>query len=415
MIHDMKQNWVALTIILTVIIIAVITGISYANQSDQVHPHTDLQTQISTETDFFPDKAYPEMATGFTVEYHNTYKVVRIPDPWGNPQGNQTYLLVQRGESIPSGYPDAQIISIPARQVVPTVILHIPYLSALNETSSIIAYSGIRAVNNETFQDYAKQGKIIEIQGGGQSMRFNVDLEKVIDLEPDVVFRIGTGNSDDNEDIKNQEMGLKVVMNYEWMEKNPLARAEWIKFYSLFFNKEKTANQYFETIKKKYLSLKEKAATVSEKPTIFSGISSQGSWYATSGDGYEANLFRDAGGNYIWGNNTQRGYQWLDFESVYDQAKEADFWINIGMGDDVERILALDSRFQKFNVFANNHMYHYNNRINEYGGNDYWEAGVINPDVVLADIIKILHPELLPDHELYYYKQIRISPAGDSV
>lgn len=356
--------------------------------------------------DIFQDKAYPEYAKGFSVEYHDTYKVVHIHDPWGRDAENYTYLLVQRGYEVPSGYPNAKVFLIPLENVVTLGAVHIPFISKLGEITSIKGHNGVNLVQDPEFSKRAQKGDIIEVGSGALDMGTMLKMEDLINLEPEAVFCVANGNKEYDNHYKLQEAGLKPVITAEWMEESPLGRAEWIKFFSLFYNKEKVANQFFDQVKKKYSEIKEKVTSGSQKPTLFSGIDYQGSWYAPGGSSYVAALFRDAGGDYLLQSGSDRGDKTLDFESVYDKAQAADYWINIGYADNINELLALDNRYKKFKAFQEDRIYHYNARLNEYGGNDYWQSGIISPDIILADLVKILHPDMLPDHDLYYYRHI---------
>jgi len=356
--------------------------------------------------ELFPDKAFPEYAKGYSVEYYDTYKVVHIHDPWGRDAENYTYLLVQRGEEVPAGYPNAKVFFIPLEKVVALGVVQIPFISKLGEISSIIGHNGVNLVHDPEFRKLVQKGDIIEVGSGALSMGTMLKMEDLIELEPSAVFCVANGNKEYDNHYKLQEAGLKPVISAEWMEESPLGRAEWIKFFSLFYNKEKIANQVFDQVKHDYHEIEEKIKNITQKPTIFSGIDYQGSWYAPGGNSYVAAFFRDAGGDYLLGDGLDRGDRTLDFESVYEQAQAADYWINIGYADNINELLALDQRYQKFKAFQKNRIYHYNARVNEFGGNDYWQSGIISPDVVLADLVKILHPDLLPDHDLYYYRHI---------
>jgi len=356
--------------------------------------------------ELFPDKAFPEYAKGYSVEYYDTYKVVHIHDPWGRDAENYTYLLVQRGEEVPAGYPNAKVFFIPLENVVTLGVVQIPFISKLGEISSIKGHNGVNLVHDPEFKKLVQQGDIIEVGSGALSMGTMLKMEDLIELEPSAVFCVANGNKEYDNHYKLQEAGLKPVISAEWMEESPLGRAEWIKFFSLFYNKEKIANQVFDQVKHDYHEIEEKIKNITQKPTIFSGIDYQGSWYAPGGNSYVAAFFRDAGGDYLLGDGLDRGDRTLDFESVYEQAQAADYWINIGYADNINELLALDQRYQKFKAFQKNRIYHYNARVNEFGGNDYWQSGIISPDVVLADLVKILHPDLLPDHDLYYYRHI---------
>jgi iron complex transport system substrate-binding protein len=147
---------------------------------------------------------------------------------------------------------------------------------------------------------------------------------------------------------------------------------------------------------------------VKTKPSIITGMNSKDSWFVPNGNSYMAQFFRDAGADYHWNNTKATGSLALNFEAVYPIALTADYWLNVGISnyDNKKEILAKDPRYTDFKAYKSGQIYSYNKRVNSRGSNDYWESGAVNPQIVLADLIKILHPELLPDHELVYYKQV---------
>jgi iron complex transport system substrate-binding protein len=236
----------------------------------------------------------------------------------------------------------------------------------------------------------------------------------MIELEPDLVFCNTNGNPEYDSQKKLEEAGLKPVITSESGENHPLGRAEWIKYYSLFFNKEKEANEIFGRIRADYYAIREKVLNVDRRPTIFSGMEYQGTWYAPGGASYTAQLFRDAGGEYVLSDDTGSGDDPIDFEVVYERAHNAEFYINTGMIGGAEELLAGDSRYAKFSAVKNGAVYHFDARSNPYGSLDYWQSGVVRPDIILADLVKILHPDLVPDHELYYYRHVGAGRAGGS-
>jgi len=415
MTQEPPKKWIMgfVVVILVAITVAGILVFTHGANGDRLN---STQSEKPADTrDLFPDKAYPEIAQGYSVEYHGTYKVVQIHDPWGRASKNHTYLLVQRGEAVPGGYPDARVFSVPTESVITLTVLHAAFLAELNETSAITGHNAINSVINEAFRNRAGQGKITEVGSGTLSMNNIFQTERMIELEPDVVFCNANGNPEYDNQNKLEEAGLLPAITAESSENHPLGRAEWIKYYALFFNKEKDANEIFERIEANYTLIQEKARNVSNRPTLFSGMEYQGTWYAPGGASYVAQLFRDAGGDYVLKDDASSGDSPIDFEVVYERAHDAEFFINIGMVGGVEELLASDPRYIKFDAVKNGSMYHFDARSNEYGSLDYWQSGVVHPDVVLADLIKILHPDLIPDHELYYYRHVGAGTTGDSL
>jgi iron complex transport system substrate-binding protein len=133
----------------------------------------------------------------------------------------------------------------------------------------------------------------------------------------------------------------------------------------------------------------------------------KGSWFVPAGESYMAQFLRDAGANYKWSDSKGTGSLALNFETVAPEALTADYWLNVGYVDTKADIAAKDQRFTSFNPFKTDRVYNNNKQVNDIGSNDYWESGAVKPQLVLADMIRILHPELLPDHSLMYYKQLK--------
>jgi iron complex transport system substrate-binding protein len=205
---------------------------------------------------------------------------------------------------------------------------------------------------------------------------------------------------------KISELGMPVVINAEYLEKHPLGRAEWIKFVALFFNKEKEADSVFNGIEKEYLSTLTLASQVSRKPTMLSGIVYGDAWFMPAGKNYAAKLYSDAGMDYLWKETESNGYLELSFESVYTRAKEADLWIGVGSFSSLQEIQATESRYSLLKPFAQKQVYSYNARIGAKGGSEFLELGYLRPDLILKDLVKIAHPELLQEYELFFYKRL---------
>ncbi len=157
----------------------------------------------------------------------------------------------------------------------------------------------------------------------------------------------------------------------------------------------------------KYLRMADKAKNIKVKPTVLNNAPYQGVWWIAGGSSYAARLIEDAGGDYMWSDNEQSGSLMLDFEAVFEKAADVDFWINPGIWRSLDEARAEDERYAEFKAFQKGSVYNNNRRMNEHGFSDYWESGVANPDVVLADLITIFHPDFLPGHELVYYKKLK--------
>src|SRR5262249_21380263 len=144
-----------------------------------------------------------------------------------------------------------------------------------------------------------------------------------------------------------------------------------------------------------------------KRPTVFANTPYQGTWFMPGGKSYLAQFFADAGADYLWKDDPSTGSVSLSFESVFDKAADADFWVNAGFfWTQKADALADDSRCEHVAAFNSGQVYTNNGHVNANGGSDCFESGVADPDRILADLVKIFHPDLLPDHELYYYRQL---------
>jgi iron complex transport system substrate-binding protein len=195
------------------------------------------------------------------------------------------------------------------------------------------------------------------------------------------------------------------------METHPLGRAEWLKFTALFFNKEALAEKAFDEIAQEYERLSQLGHHVLVRPTVLTGTSWRGTWFLPGGKSFMAQFLRDAGAEYLWEKDQTTGAIPMDFESVLAQAQHADFWVNADTWHSVSDVLATDARYGMFKALQTRQVFNREGRVNSQGGNDYFETGVMYPQKVLADLIKIFHPELVPEHNLIWYRQL--APARE--
>lgn len=341
-------------------------------------------------------------AEGFRVDYFDGYKVVTVVVPGSETGETLQYILVQRGGNSPGGYEGAPRIKIPVRALITTSTTHLPHIEKLDELESLVAVDNVRFVNSKAVRRRFAEGGIAEV-GRGKS----IDMERVLVLRPDIV--VIDAPSQDNAYHSLRQAGVAAVVNAAYAEPTLLGRVEWLKFAGAFFNKENLAAAQFDSIAARYDARKSLTANLHPdgKPTVFVGSLWRGTWFMSGGKSYPAQLLEDAGANYLWGDNESRRSLTLDFESVYEKAHDADFWITMrNEWRSIGNVVAEDERYGKFNAVGTGRVFNANARLNEHGGNDYWETGLIEPDVLLTDIIRMLHPELVPDHQLKYYRKL---------
>jgi iron complex transport system substrate-binding protein len=358
------------------------------------------------QTDYFPDKTRLKYATGFKVEYFKHYKVVSVTNPWPNATEQFRYVLVQCGTPKPAGFDGAQVFTIPAKSFVGRSATLLPHVEALELADRLVGFDSLRSINTAAVRAAIQQNKVAEIGTGGGAM----NVEKVLDLSPDLAITHGNGNPQTDVHPKLLEVGIKVAVQAEYMEATPLGRAEWIKFMALFFNREATASKWFEDAAGKYEAMTGRARSVQRKPVVLFGRHIAGVWYVPGGATYDARLLADAGADYLWKDDPTNGSLQPSFEAIVDQAARADIWLWINPRTPVEtfdQLLAVDPRYGELGPVKKRRVLDNLAKVNEHGGNDYWEGGVANPHLILADLIKVLHPELAPEHQLVWYRHLK--------
>ena len=353
-------------------------------------------------TDYFPEKATAKYARGFSVEYKNNYKIVTVKNPWKDAKTSFKYVLVECGTPAPEGFKESEIITLPVNTVASLSTTHLPHLAKLEVVDKLVGVSNLKIVNTPEVVEKIKGDKIAEL--GNNS----VNVERLLELNPDLVTTYGTGNPQTDNYGKLIEAGLKVAINAEYMESTPLGRSEWLKFTGLFFNQEEKAEKTFSKISKNYQEIAAKTKSIKERPKVFTGFNFKGTWYVPGCKSYPAKYLADAGAELLCVGDSS-GSVPSSFEYVFERAVSADYWLNVSQSwQNLEDAIREDSRYGDFQAVKKGNVYNNNARLNDNGGNDYWEGGISNPDVILADLIKIFHPELLPNHQLFFYQKLSL-------
>jgi cobalamin transport system substrate-binding protein len=341
-------------------------------------------------------------AKGFKIDKIDTYKLITVLNPWSGANNIEyQYLLIDKDEELPDYANEYTVIRTPIEKVVCLSTTHVAFIDILKKTKSIVGVSGTDFINNNEVRENIDNKLVFDV--GYDS---NLNYELIVGMKPDLVITYGIGGEIAGYNQRLKDLGINAVMNAEYLEDHPLGKLEWIKFIAAFYNMENEADSYFNTIEKEYNALLEIAKEVTNKPKVLIGLPYKDSWYVPGGKSFLAKMIEDAGGEYIWEENDSRESQPFNTESVFVKASKAKMWLHTGNSNSKNDILKVDERFKNFRPFNESLIYNNNLRMNQFGGNDYWETGLVQPNIVLKDMIKIFHPELLNGHQLVYYKQI---------
>ena len=342
-------------------------------------------------------------AKGFTISNYGNYRKITVENPWQQSGGVRfDYFLVDRDKEIPSELVGKQIIRTPIQSVICLSTSHVGFLSALHETSSLKALSGTSFVSDTDVQKGVAAKKIVDI---GYDQGINYEL--ILSLKPDLIIAYGVGGDVTGFINKLRDLGLNVILNGEYLEETPLAKAEWIKFIGAFYNKEDEAATYFSAIEKNYNSIIQTVQSVKKRPVVLTGLPYKDAWWMAGGHSNLAALIHDAGAEFLWKDNSSREAFVVSLEEVVIRSAKADFWINCGTVNTIEELISTDSRFSAFPQVQKKAIFNNNLNVGPGGGNDYWEKGVVRPDLILADLVKIFHPEIDSTQIFNFYKIVK--------
>ncbi len=339
-------------------------------------------------------------AQGFSITDMGDYKIIEVTNPW--PEAGKTfrYALVKDKENFNSEETFDAVVQVPVKNLIVTSTTHIPSLDMLGETDKLIAFPNLNYISSENTRKRIAEGKITEI-GNNES----INTENVFDLQPDVMIGFAvTGNNKTYETL--QRAGIPIVFNGDWTENHPLGKAEWIKFFGAFFDKTEKAASLFSEIETEYNAVKELAQTAENSPTVLSGALWKDIWYLPEGNSWGAQFIADANGEYLWADSNGTGSIALNVETVIEKAQNADFWIGPGQFTAYKQLEDASKAYTQFDAFRNKKVYSFSSLKGETGGVIYYELAPNRPDLVLKDLVKILHPELLPGHEFYFFRAL---------
>jgi len=343
-------------------------------------------------------------AEGFKITPSNHGKIIEITKAWPKAEKTYTYLLLTKEQAAKTTYNKADydgVIITPISKTVVTSTTHIPALELLGVEETLIGFPGTDYVSSEKTRQLIDEKKIREL---GKNEGINTEV--LLELNPDVVVGFGVDGINKTFGII-KKAGIPVIYNGDWVESSALAKAEWIKFFGVLFNKEKEADSIFNTIESDYLAAKEIAKLAEHRPTVLSGAMHKDVWYLPNGSSSEAQFLKDANVNYLWSETTGNGSLALSFEVVLDKAKDADLWLSPSYYSSLKQLEDSNSLYTNFEAFKKQNIYSFANTTGATGGVLYYELGTARPDLVLKDLIKICHPELLEDYTPYFFKKLK--------
>jgi iron complex transport system substrate-binding protein len=355
--------------------------------------------------DYFPDKTRITYARQFQIAYHRHYKVIDFT-PSVYTQERFRYVLVQCGTPVPPHGPSDRVVTVPVSRVM---ISNSPSyggaLARLGAVDRLVGIASERPYTTPQILDRVRAGLTHEVGSGPHS-----SIELAVALKPDILLTFYSAYPQFNMHPKLWELGVVAVPLADHFEGDPLARAEWIKLLAAFLNREREADAIVDPAAARYEALAARAATVRDRPRMMLGFfDTQDVWYLNGGRNYMAQLIRDAGGEYFWNDDRTASLLRVNFERVFLEGSETTRWF-AGFGvvrtKSTGDLVARHPRLRHLPPVERHEVYGSDAGLTPRGASPYTDQSLDKPDVLLADVMKILHPELLPEHQFVFFRKL---------
>lgn len=341
-----------------------------------------------------------DYATTFQLYEHEGYFVIELLQPWPEADESRYLILIKEDastENIPTDYTQIQL---PIERLVVTSTTHIPSLISLDLLDKWVGFPGLDYVSSKEARERINNKQVKEI---GKNEGLNTEV--ILSIQPQLI--IGFAVEGSNKSLNNLEKaGIPTLYNSDWLEKHPLGKAEWIKVFGLLGGKQQEAFEEFEKIATAYEEAKKIASKAKNKTKVISGAMHQDVWYLPHGDSWQGVLLKDANTEYIYASSSGSGSIASSFEKVLELGKDAEFWISPAQFKSYKDLESSNRHYTNFYAFQQKNIFGIAHQTGETGGVLYYELAPNRPDLVLKDLVKILHPEVDLAHELFFFKAL---------
>jgi iron complex transport system substrate-binding protein len=273
---------------------------------------------------------------------------------------------------------------------------YVAMLDALGLTETIVGVSGKQYVMNERVRSNP------DVRDVGYDS--SLDYEAMLLLDADLVILYGVSAENSAVTSKLRELGIPYIYLGDYTEQSPLGKAEWVVAVAEIMGCRERGEELFDAIAERYEAVKQSVASDAKPRRVMFNLPYQDVWYMPSDDSYMVRLVEDAGGEYIYkGKNPTSGSKGISLEEAIALVSRTDVWLNVGQCLTLDEVCAAAPLFATMSVVERGEVYNNNRRRSEGGGSDFWESAIVQPDVVLRDLVTILQGG---KEELYYHHKL---------
>lgn len=376
-------------------LLALATLLTTGCGGNSTHTLADFTTEIYT----------PAYASGFDIRgtENDASTLITVRNPWQGAGGVEQQLLVLRGDATaPEGFA-GQVVTAPVRHVVCMSSSHVALFDAVGQVRRITGVSGIDYISNAYINAHRACGEVRDV-----GYDTNIDFERLASMRPDVVLLYGVTGENTIITGKLNELRLPYIYIGDYMEELPLGKAEWMLVAAELCDCRDEADSTFRQIANRYNTLRESIAadTTATRPKVMLNTPYRDTWFMPSSRSYMIRLIEDAGGEYIYTKNNSDTSVAIDLEEAYLLAGRADVWLNVGACNTLAELTSQNPKFAGIPAVRNLQVWNNNRRQTPLGGSDFWESGVVRPDVVLHDLHTLLLDQGNNSDTTHYYKRL---------
>ena len=353
-----------------------------------------------TLSDFTTDVYTPAHASGFDIRgtHEDASTLVTIRNPWQGAGNIEQHLLILRdGAKAPAGF-DGQAVKAPVHHVVCMSSTQVAMFDAIGQIRRVAGVSGIDYISNPHVQAHRLCGEVRDV-----GYDTNLNFELLAAMHPDLVLMYGVTGENTIVTGKLRELGIPYIYIGDYVEESPLGKAEWLVVAAELCDLREAGVDTLRRIARAYEALKKLPAPTAERPKVMLNTPYRDTWFLPSTSSYMIRLIEDAGGTYVYQKNNSDTSVAVDLEEAYLLANEADFWLNVGPCNTMAELTAQTPKFSGIPAVLNRRVYNNNRRQTPSGGSDFWESGVVRPDVVLRDLRAIFSGD---DTSTFYYQKL---------
>lgn len=350
--------------------------------------------------DFTTSVYTPSYASGFDIRgtEKDASTLITVRNPWQGGNQVEQHLILLRGKAQAPENGELQAVKAPVRRVVCMSSSHIALFDATGQVDRVVGVSGLDYIANPRIRQRAQQGEVRDV-----GYDTNLNFELLAALQPDLVLLYGISGENTTITGKLRELGIPYLYIGDYVEESPLGKAEWLVAAAELCDRREAGADTLRRIASRYNAIKTRLDPADARPKVMLNTPYRDTWFMPSIRSYMVRLIEDAGGSYVYTKNHSNASVAVDLEEAYLLAHEADFWINVGACNSLGELTAQNPKFADVPAVVDRCVWNNNRRQTPGGGSDFWESGVVRPDVILRDLRTILCGG---SDSTYYYKRL---------